>query len=108
MCKDITFLCITFKPTNFPGVFPAEWWRADLEFGFKTQICNAGQLMEAANEMRSEAASTVRWLPVRGSIGAYTKAGAITGLWGSDDKALLVSRAEDSAGIIALHLGESD
>ena len=50
-----------------------------------------------------EAASTVRWLPVRGSIGAYTKAGAITGLWGSDDKALLVSRAEDSAGVIALH-----
>jgi len=50
-----------------------------------------------------EAANAVRWLPVQGTIGAYTKAGAITGLWGSDDNALLVSRAEDRAGIIALH-----
>ena len=51
MCKDITFLCITFKPTNFPGDFRRSG--AELEFGFKTLVCSACQLMEAANEMRS-------------------------------------------------------
>ncbi len=50
-----------------------------------------------------EAANTVTWLPVRGTVGAYTTPGVITGLWGSDGSQLLVSRAADSAGNIALH-----
>jgi hypothetical protein len=50
-----------------------------------------------------EAAKTVTWLPVEGTVGPYTKPGVITGLWGSDGDKLLVNRAEDRAGVAALH-----
>jgi hypothetical protein len=50
-----------------------------------------------------EAANTVHWLPVEGTVGNYTKLGVIIGLWGSDSDKLLVSRGEDSAGVAALH-----
>jgi hypothetical protein len=50
-----------------------------------------------------EAANTAQWLPVEGAVGAYTKSGVVTGLWGSDGDKLLVSRAEDTTGVAALH-----
>jgi hypothetical protein len=50
-----------------------------------------------------EANSTATWLPVKGAVGAYTKPGVVTGLWGSDGDKLLVSRAEDTTGVAALH-----
>ena len=51
----------------------------------------------------NEAASTVSWVPIEGTVGVYTRPGRITGLWGSDGNNLLVSRAEDSAGEMAIH-----
>jgi hypothetical protein len=50
-----------------------------------------------------EAENTVTWLPVQGTVGPRTRPGVITGLWGADGDQLLVSRAEDSAGEVALH-----
>ena len=50
-----------------------------------------------------DANSTANWLPVKGAVGAYTKSGVVTGLWGSDGDKLLVSRAEDTTGVAALH-----
>lgn len=50
-----------------------------------------------------EVAKTVSWLAVEGTVGVYTKPGVITGLWGSDGDKLLVNRAEDRAGVAALH-----
>ncbi len=50
-----------------------------------------------------EANSTANWVPVKGAVGAYTKLGVVTGLWGSDGDKLLVSRAEDTTGVAALH-----
>ena len=50
-----------------------------------------------------EANSTASWLPVKAAVGAYTKPGVVTGLWGSDGDKLLVSRAEDTTGVAALH-----
>jgi len=40
-----------------------------------------------------EANSTASWLPVKAAVGAYTKPGVVTGLWGSDGDKLL-RRAE--------------
>lgn len=51
----------------------------------------------------NEAASTVSWVPIEGTVGVYTKPGRITGLWGSDGNNLLVSRAEDSPGEPAIY-----
>jgi hypothetical protein len=51
----------------------------------------------------NEAANTVRWLPVEGTVGLLTKPGAISGLWGSDGDNLVVSRSEDRAGVHAIH-----
>jgi len=51
----------------------------------------------------NEAANTVSWAPIEGTVGLSTKPGRITGLWGSDGNNLLVSRAEDSAGELAIH-----
>jgi hypothetical protein len=48
----------------------------------------------------NEAANTVSWLPIKGTVGLYTEPGVIVGLWGSDGDELLVSRAEGEA---ALH-----
>jgi hypothetical protein len=50
-----------------------------------------------------QTANKVKWLPVDGTVGVYTKPGVITGLWGSDGDKLLVNRAEDRAGVAALH-----
>jgi hypothetical protein len=50
-----------------------------------------------------KANSTANWLPVKGAVGAYTKLGVVTGLWGSDGDKLLVSQAEDTAGVAAIH-----
>ena len=51
----------------------------------------------------NEVEKTVSWLPIQGTVGPRTQPGVITGLWGTDGKQLLVSRAEDSAGEVALH-----
>jgi len=51
----------------------------------------------------NEAAKTVRWLPVEGTVGPLTKPGAISGLWGSDGDHLVMGRSGDSAGDYALH-----
>jgi len=51
----------------------------------------------------NEAANTVSWAPIDGTVGVGTTPGRITGLWGSDGNSLLVSRAEDSAGDLAIH-----
>lgn len=50
-----------------------------------------------------EAANTVSWTPVQGTIGSHTQPGVVIGLWGSDGGKLLVSRAEDNAGAAAVH-----
>jgi hypothetical protein len=50
-----------------------------------------------------EAANTVRWLPVDGTVGLLTKPGAISGLWGSDGDNLVLSRSEDGTGEYTLH-----
>lgn len=50
-----------------------------------------------------EAAGTAEWLPVEGTLGAYTKPGVITGLLGSEGEQLLVNRAEDKTGAEAVH-----
>lgn len=50
-----------------------------------------------------EAAGKAAWVPVEGTVGAYTRPGVVTGLWGSDGNKLVVSRAGDSAGETALH-----
>ncbi|OLB39632.1 MAG: hypothetical protein AUH11_03760 [Acidobacteria bacterium 13_2_20CM_57_17] len=51
----------------------------------------------------NDVTSTVRWLPAEGTVGLSTRSGVITGLWGSEGDNLLVSRAEDSAGVVAIH-----
>lgn len=51
----------------------------------------------------NEASKTVSWVPIEGTVGVHAKPGRITGLWGSDGNNLLVSRAEDSAGELAIH-----
>jgi len=51
----------------------------------------------------NEAAKTARWRPVEGTTGSHTKPGVITALWGSDGDKLVVGRAEDRAGTVALH-----
>jgi hypothetical protein len=50
-----------------------------------------------------EAANTVRWLPVEGTVGVLTKPGAVSCLWGSDGENLVVGRSGDRAGEQALH-----
>jgi len=50
-----------------------------------------------------DSSNTARWLPVAGTVGTYTTPGVIIGLWGSDGDNLIVSRAEDPTGEIALH-----
>lgn len=47
--------------------------------------------------------NTARWVPVGGTVGAYTEPGVVIGLWGSDGDSLVVSRTGDTAGEAALH-----
>jgi hypothetical protein len=46
---------------------------------------------------------TATWAPVKDTVGVYTMPGGISGLWGADGNSLIVSRAEDAAGVTALH-----
>jgi len=50
-----------------------------------------------------EVAKTVTWVPVEGTIGIYSKPGVVRGLFGADADKLLVNRAEDAAGELAVH-----
>src|SRR5207248_4060077 len=50
-----------------------------------------------------EAAKTVNWVPVEGTVGIYSKPGVIRGLCGADAATLLVNRAEDAASDVAVH-----
>ena len=49
------------------------------------------------------AGKSATWQPIESTIGPWTQPGAIVGLWGSDGKDLLVSRAEDTAGSQAIY-----
>ena len=50
-----------------------------------------------------ESANSAQWIEVPGTVGEYTKAGVVVGLWGSDGDQLLVSRGDDPAGQLGLH-----
>jgi hypothetical protein len=50
-----------------------------------------------------ESANSAQWIEVPGTMGQYTKAGVVVGLWGSDGDNLLVSRGDDPAGQLGLH-----
>ena len=50
-----------------------------------------------------EIARKVSWVPMEGTIGSCAEPGVIIGLWGMDRDKLLISRAEDRAGSLAIH-----
>ena len=50
-----------------------------------------------------EVAKTVTWVPVDGAVGPGTQRGVVRSLWGSDGQDLVVSRAGDPAGVVAIH-----
>lgn len=50
-----------------------------------------------------EAAKAARWLPVEGAVGAPTEPATVRRLWGADNQELVVSRADDPAGVVAIH-----
>lgn len=50
-----------------------------------------------------EAAKAVRWSPVEGAVGARTSPGIVVRLWGADGQYLVLGRANDPAGVTAVH-----
>ena len=50
-----------------------------------------------------EAAKAARWLPIEGAVGAPTQPGTVRRLWGADNQELVISRAGDPAGVVAIH-----
>jgi len=50
-----------------------------------------------------EASKSATWVPVTNTVGSLSTPGVISALWGADGDKLLVSRAEDPAGMTALH-----
>jgi len=50
-----------------------------------------------------ETSKSATWVPITNTVGSVGTPGVISALWGADGDKLLVSRGEDSAGMIALH-----
>jgi hypothetical protein len=51
----------------------------------------------------NDAANTTNWQLVDKTEGECPQLGVVTGLWGSDEDKLVISRAEDYSGVAALH-----
>jgi hypothetical protein len=50
-----------------------------------------------------ETAKVARWLPVESAVGVRTSPGTVVRLWGADGEFLVMGRAQDPAGVIAVH-----
>ena len=50
-----------------------------------------------------ESGKPVSWLPVKGTVGPLTDPGVVSGLWGAEGDKLILSRADDSVGVQAVH-----
>jgi hypothetical protein len=50
-----------------------------------------------------ESAKTVRWVAVEGALGSRKSSGTVLRLWGADGEFLVLGRAQDPAGLTALH-----